>query len=529
MATDVDVVVIGAGACGIYAVIKYLSLGLTVKCIEAEDDVGGTWLRNCYPGARCDFAALEYCYWFSKDLLREWKWSCKYPAQPEILAYLKHVSSKFGVYEHTLFKHRVSQLKWLEEDCLWEATASSGKVFRSRFVFLAVGGLSAAYTPTWPGLSSFQGQIIHTASWPRTPISLAGKRVAIIGTGSTGVQLIPELAKEASILYVLQRTAAFTAPARNRPYEEDEIANFCDDFEQRRAVAFQKSVLGFSSFRPPSLASQTPDETRKQLFKEAWERGGHDPYLLFGDTAFSQNANTIVQDLFREKIREVVKDPELLDDVLPTGINIVNKRPVVDHGNYHATLTHKNVVVVNLKKKPLEYFNNSGFVAGNDFHEVDVVVLATGFDFLSGSIVAFPIFGRGGRSLADEWKQGAHCLWGVASSGFPNLFFAAGPFGPGGTVCAFRAIEGVVDWSARAISWLLANKYTTIEPKESVESKWKRQIQVTASMTLYPTTPSYYMGDNIPGKPREFLLYIKGFPAYSKILQTDLTEAFAFQ
>ena len=516
---DVDVVIVGAGFAGIYMLIKARQLGLRARVIEAGPSVGGTWFWNRYPGARCDFPSVDYSYEFDDELQTSWQWTERYPAQPDILAYLNHVVDRHDLRRDIVLERRVTSAHLDETTGLWRVAFSGGgerDEITGRYAVLAVGALSAPRIPDFPGLDSFQGEIHSTANWPTEPVSARGKRIAVLGTGSSGIQIIPELARDADQLLVLQRTPAFVVPARNRPRDAAEHAAFVAERAAYRAkarAAFQ-GVYHFDSAGPSALAASADE--RERLFEERWAAGGGGITGSYDDILTNKASNDLLADFLRRKIAEAVDDPRVAAALMPTDYPVGSRRIVVGT-DYYETYNLPQVELVNLRESPIERVTPTGIVVGGEERPIDMLVFATGFDALTGAILAIDIQGRGGESMKDAWQAGPQTYLGLQVSGFPNLFVVAGPGSPSVMSNLVRSIEQHVDWIGDLLGYMDERGLRSVEPSRAAEREWVRHTAEVADRTLLPTASSWYLGANVPGKPRVFMPYLGGVPAYRAI------------
>jgi cyclohexanone monooxygenase len=520
---DVDVVVVGAGFSGIYAVQAFRSAGLTVRAFEAGDGIGGTWFWNRYPGARCDIESKDYSYSFSPELEQEWSWSERYPAQPEILRYLNHVADRFDLRPHIKLNTRVTGASWdtdtdTDADAgsgtgAWTVTTSDGGTVTARYFVSAAGCLSEFQVPDLPGLDSFEGPWYHTARWPKEGVDFAGKRVGLIGTGSTGIQVAPEIAAAAEHLYVFQRTANFAVPNRNRPWEEAEELAFKSRYREYRAEA-RESFLGVPIAGTGRPVLSEPPEDVQRLFTERWQAGGGMPFLgAYTDVLVSQEANDVVAEFMRDRIRETVADPVVAELLCPRGYPVGSKR-LCQSDDYYAMFNQPNVSLVDIRSAPVESVYPGGIKTAADSYELDALVFATGFDALTGALFAMDIRGVGGVPLRSAWAAGAQSYLGVAAAGFPNLFLITGPGSPSVFSNMVLSIEQHVEWVRDCIVWLRSRGHTTIEPDAVAQSAWMEHVSDVANATLFPKADSWYVGANIPGKPRVFTSYLAGCGPY---------------
>jgi cyclohexanone monooxygenase len=511
MSQDVDVVVVGAGFAGLYLVHRARALGLTVQAIEAADGVGGTWYWNRYPGARCDVESIDYSYSFSSELEQEWVWSERYASQEEILAYLEHVADRFDLRRHIRFDTRVTAAHFDGDG--WLVSTDAGDTLRASFCVMASGGLSAPKKPDIEGVEDFAGQWFHTARWPEEGVDFAGKRVAVIGTGSTGIQLVPMVAKEAEHLFVLQRTPNYVVPAGNRPLGTDELDAVKAVYPDRRARG-RRSASGVPSATVPRPGKDLGDAARREIYEEAWRLGGA-PALLrgFSDVMTDPGVNEFVADFARGKIAEVVDDPDTAESLSQRDFPFGAKRLCLDT-DYFPTFNQPHVELVDLQETPLERITEKGFVAGGVEHEIDILVLAIGFDAISGAVTEIDVRGRDGASLRDYWRDGPKATLGLAVAGFPNLFLVNGPGSPAvlGNVVAFA--EQHVEWITDCVASLRARGVSTIESTRQTDEDWAGHVDEVGGQTLYVKAKSWYTGENVPGKPRRFLPYAGGLDRY---------------
>jgi cyclohexanone monooxygenase len=512
--TDLDVVVVGAGFAGLYMLHRARGAGLRVRCFEAAGGVGGVWYWNRYPGARCDVESLEYSYSFDEALQQEWRWPERYSSQPQILEYLDHVCDRFDLRGSIRFDTRVTAAHYDEASAAWRVRTDRGEDLTTGFLVMATGCLSATNTPAIPGLERFTGEVFHTARWPHRRVPFAGQRVAVVGTGSSGVQVIPEIAGEAAHLYVFQRTAGYSMPSGNGLLDPDEEAEIKADYRAfREANRLAPAGLGSRDpVRPVKVLEDDPTE-RERAFEASWRRGGFAFLRTYRDITLDRDANRIAADFARAKIRAIVKDPATADLLSPK-IVIGCKRPIIDCG-YYETFNRANVTLVDVGTTPVaEIMPRSLRVADRDY-EVDSIVFATGFDAMTGSILRVDVRGRDGRPLADAWSAGPATYLGLSVAGFPNLFTITGPGSPSVLTNMVVAIEQHVDWVTDCIAHLQARGCRSIEATPDAQAAWVAHVNDVAAGTLYndPSCNSWYLGSNIPGKKRMFMPLI-GFPPY---------------
>ena len=516
MTVETDAVIVGAGFAGLYALYRLRSLGLSVAVFEAGGNVGGTWYWNRYPGARCDLESIAYSYSFSPELDQDWTWSERYPSQPEVLRYLEHVADRFDLRQHIRFNTRVMSAVFDEATNRWHITTDRGDEVTARYAVMAVGSLSAPKVPDIPGWDTFAGTSYFTARWPNEEISFEGKRVAVIGTGSSGVQCIPVIAEKADHLTVFQRTPAFSMPARNAPLTEERLQEVKANYPALRE-AVRKSAFGHVAETPTESALAVADETRRKKYEKAWSEGRMlDLLSAYTDLMTSREANETAAEFMREKIRGVVKDPSVAAALCPTTYPFGAKRPVLDT-NYYETFNRENVRLVDLTKDPIVEITPRGIKTTDVEHEVDVIVFAVGFDALTGPLLAIDISGTDGVSLREKWSEGVRSYLGLLTAHFPNLFTVAGPLSPSVRGNVVVNIEQHVDWLTACIQYMRAEGLVRIEAEEKAEIEWTEQVQRMANSTLLPHANSWYIGANIPGKPRVYMVYIGGVGEFRRI------------
>ncbi len=511
-----DAIVIGAGFAGMYLLHRLRDdLGLSVRVYERGDGVGGTWYWNRYPGARCDVESMFYSYSFSEELEQEWEWTERYPSQPEILSYANHVADRFRLREDIEFNTSVDGARYDDATDTWTVTLDDGSQATARYLVTAVGCLSASRVPDFEGIDSFTGPTYHTGRWPHEGVDFSGKRVAVIGTGSSGIQAIPVIAEQAAHVTVFQRTPNFSVPARNAPLSEDEQRRIKAAYRQLRADA-RASASGGGT--PPALgkALEVDEELRTSELDRRWAAGGAAFVSAFDDTVLDEAANRVSAEYVHERIREIVKDPEVAELLCPKDHPIGTKRICVDT-DYYATYNRDNVTLVSLRDNPIERITSTGLRVGGIDHEADAIVFATGYDAMTGPLNAIDIRGLDGIALRDEWADGPRTYLGVAAAGFPNLFMVTAPGSPSVLSNMIVSIEQHVDWITDAIAHALRAGIVRIEAERQAQDDWVEHVNEAASHTLYPRAASWYMGANIPGKPRVFMPYLGGVGAYRKI------------
>ena len=511
-----DVVVVGAGFAGMYMLHRLRGLGLKVRVYEQGGDVGGTWYWNRYPGARCDVESMQYSYSFSDDLQQEWDWSERYAPQPEILKYANHVADRFDLRTDIQFDTRVVRAAFGEGADIWSVTTSGGNSVTAKYVVLATGCLSNARTPDIKGLAGFKGKVYHTGHWPHQRIDFTGRRVGVIGTGSSAIQAVPVIAGQASHLTVFQRTPNFSIPARNAALTAEERAAFRANYPEIRRFAREEARNGIYSELPDRGALDDGDNERRAKYEAHWSRGGLTFMSVYNNLALDRAANDTAADFVRDKIAEVVKDPQTAKLLQPNNHPIGSKRICIDT-EYYATFNRPNVTLVDIGSNPIEEILPNAVRTGLGDYEVDALVLATGFDAMTGSVARIDIRGRDGQTLNQKWAEGPKTYLGLMSAGFPNLFIITGPGSPSVLSNMIVSIEQHVDWITDCVAWMRERGLDTMEAKREAEDNWVAHVNEVAHRTLYPQANSWYMGANIPGKPQIFMPYIGGVGVYRQI------------
>jgi len=517
-----DVLIVGAGFAGLYMLHKLRSAGFSVEAVEAGKGVGGTWYWNRYPGARCDIPSVEYSYSFSPELEREWRWSERYAAQPEILAYLEHVAERFDLKRDIRFETKVTAARWDEAADRWHVETRGGPAYSVRHLILATGALSEPRLPDMPGLSAFEGPILHTAKWD-DGIDLSGKRVALFGTGSSGIQAVPMIAKVAERLTIFQRTPNFAVPAGNHPLTDEYLAEIATKLPEKRDAA-RHSPLGFFDSPRPGNAKADDPQAREQRFEEQWAAGTTGLLLAYEDLLFDEESNAHAAAFARRKIAQLVKDPEKARKVTPQGYPIGSRRLCSEIGFYEA-LNRDNVTVVDVREEPVVTISAHAVETGNGVYPADAIVFATGFDAVVGAIKAIDIRGEGGRSLREEWADGPRAYLGLAIAGFPNLFTITGPGSPSVLSNVVLSIEQHVEWIERCLSELRERGITRIEALEEAESEWMDHADAVARQTLFPRANSWYHGRTRDGR-KVFMPYIGGCGAYREKCDAVAAEGY---
>jgi cyclohexanone monooxygenase len=510
----IDVAVVGAGFAGLYMLYRLRGLGLRVRVFEQGADVGGTWFWNRYPGARCDIESIDYCYSFSGELLAGWVWTERYATQPEILRYLNYVADRFDLRRDIQTGTRVTSARYDEPGNRWLVGTDSGEVLSARYCVLAVGNLSSAKRPDFAGLESFRGQWYHTARWPADGVDFAGQRVGIVGTGSTAIQALPQIARHAARVQVFQRTPNYSMPAQNRPLPPGELREVLRGYGERRRAA-QRSDAGVPVAAPERSALEVSPEERRRMYEEGWRRGGINALsYAFTDFFTDEQANLTAQEFAREKIRQLVRDAATAEALCPTH-HIGTKRTCVDIG-YFDTYNGDHVELVDVRTSPITTVTPRGLATTAGEHELDVIVFAIGFDAITGTLLEIDIRGRSGLPLAGKWSQGPRSYFGLCVAGFPNLFMITGPGSPSVLSNMVVSIEQHVDWIADCIGYLGSRGLDRIEASEQAQDAWVRHVNELAEATLYPRAASWYVGANIAGKPRVFMPYVGGCGNYRR-------------
>jgi len=511
---EFDAVIIGAGIAGLYLLHRLRELGCSVRVLEAGTDVGGTWYWNRYPGARFDSESYTYGYSFSPELLNEWEWSEHFAAQPETLRYLQHVADRFDLRRDIQFNTRVSAARYDATRREWLISAADGSQLRARFMITAIGGLSEPYTPDMPGREDFQGECWHTARWPHHPVDLSDKRVAVIGTGATGVQLITEIAKNIGQLTVFQRTANYCKPLHNRPIDAASQARIRASYPEM----FQKCRESFGAFIhdfDPRSAFDISDEERRALYERQWAEPGFGFWLGgFSDILTSRAANETVAEFVREKIRERVQDPKVAALLTPTDHAFGTKRVPLESGYFEA-YNRANVQLIDTRATPIERMTATGIETSDAAFDFDIIIFATGFDAATGAHRRIDIRGENDLSLADKWSAGPSTLLGMQCVGFPNMFIVGGgPQNAAGFCNVPRCLEQNVEWVTDTIRYMRERQLSFITATPAAEEAWVEHVASTVAGTLLLETSSWFMGANIPGKARVFQLYGGGLPTF---------------
>jgi len=514
-----DAIIVGAGFSGLYQLHQLRDqLGLNVLVIEAGDDVGGTWYWNRYPGARCDSESHYYSYSFSKSLQQEWRWSERYPEHSEIRQYLSHVADRFALRKSIRLGTRVTAARWDDAANCWHIDTDTSGSLTARFFITAVGCLSAANIPQIPGLNQFAGQWVHTGRWPQAGVDFTGKRVGLIGTGSTGIQAAPIIAAQAAHLTVFQRTANYSIPSRNRRLSDEDWREIQETYDAIRDKA-RASTNGHPFDVHDVSALDVSPEERAQRYERAWETGGLRFRASFNDLLKNIQSNDTASDFIRAKIAGIVKDAATAAMLTPTDHPFASKRPPIDT-NYFETFNRPNVTLVDIKATPIEQIVEAGILTSAKLHELDIIVFATGFDALTGPLLALDISGADGHHLRTDWAAGPRTYLGLQTPHYPNMFTITGPGSPSVLTNMPVAIEQHTQWITACIAYMRAETFTRIETSENEAEKWVAHVNEAAHATLLPmANSSWYLGANVPGKPRVFMPYAGGMAHYASICE----------
>ena len=508
----VDAVIVGAGFAGLYMLHRLRGLGLSVRVFEAGKGVGGTWYWNRYPGARCDVESMDYSYSFSDELQQDWKWTERYAAQPEILRYINHVADRFDLRRDIQLETRVTAAVFDEATNRWAIQTDRGDRVSARFCIMATGCLSSAQVPKYKGLESFEGKWYHTGNWPHEGVDFTGQRVGVIGTGSSAIQSIPIIARQAARLHVFQRTPNFSVPARNAPLDADFERSVKSSYPEYRREA-RLTRIGFVVDRREESALAVPPEERQREYEARWSRGGLGFTAIFEDLLTNKDANDTAAEFFRDKIRSTVRDPAVAEKLVPQHYPVGTKRLCVDT-DYYATYNRDNVTLIDLRKTPIEAITPHGLRTQEQDYTLDNIVFATGFDAMTGALLSIDVRGRQGQTLRETWEAGPRTYLGLAVAGFPNLFAITGPGSPSVLSNMIVSIEQHVDWIADCMTYMRERGYAAIEATAEAQEIWVAHVNDVGNLTLYPQANSWYMGANVPGKPRIFMPYIGGVGVY---------------
>ena len=524
MTACVDAVIVGAGFAGLRALHTFRAMGLSVAVLEASGEIGGVWNFNRYPGARCDVESYDYSYRFSPELEQEWRWTERYATQPEILRYINHVADRFDLRRDISLSTRVVRAQYDEPTCRWLIESEDGRTWNAERMILAVGQLSTPKETVYPRQDSFNGRIIYSATWPNDEVSFTGKRVAIIGTGSSGVQMTPVIAAEADSLTVFQRTANYSIPAANSPISEVEDRAVKATYPERREAA-RNSPSGLGFVPDTRSAIEVPADEREAAFEAAWNRLGFGFALTFKDIMLNQESNDTASEFIRRKIAAQVEDPVVREKLIPKDFPFGTRRPSVD-GGYFAAFNRPNVSLVDISETPIAAFTETGIRTSDAEYAFDIIIYATGFDAFTGSLLRFEIIGRDGMTLQEKWSAGPTSFLGIGVHNFPNMFIIVGPGSPSLLSNVLLSSEEQVDWLAQLFEHCRAHGVNEVEATAEAERKWVAHVNDRAKETLYLKTPSYYLGAEMPGKPRVFMPYSGGVRGYRRILEKTAANGY---
>lgn len=512
-----DLAIIGAGVAGLYMLYKSREIGLDAHIVDRAEDVGGTWYWNRYPGCRCDIESMDYSYSFDEALQQEWDWTEKYPSQPEVLSYLQHVADRFDLKRDISFGVDVSGATYNEDTGRWRVHTSTGPDLDAKYVVMATGVLSAPKDPKVPGIEQFQGRVLRSASWPHEDVDFTGRKVAVLGTGSTGIQLVPEIAKQAEQLLVLQRTPSFSLPAYNRPLEQEEKDQIKRTYSLRRSKA-RASHLGVDTQSENRSALEVDEATRQEAYWDTYNYGNPMRFVsTFNDLVLSRDANQTAVKFVADRIHDRVNDPDLAERLIPRSYALGTRRPCIDT-NYYETFNSDHVELVDLLQDPLTTITPTGFTTQRASYEIDDLVLATGFDAITGALSRIDVQGRNGQRLNDRWAQYPASFMGVMVHGFPNMFTVTGPLSPSVNSNMFVTIEQHVEFIAGLVANAQRHGSSVIEVTYDAEQQWCQHAEDVANQTLFPETDSWYTGANVQGKPRVVLPYLGGVGSFDQML-----------
>jgi len=519
-----DAVVVGAGFAGMYMLHRLRRLGLSARVFEAGGGVGGTWYWNRYPGARCDGESMYYSYQFDEDLQQDWTWTERYATQPEILSYANHVADRFDLRRDIAFDTRVVAASFDDASASWTIETDAGDSFGTPILVLAVGCLSCVNKPHINGIEGYGGEVYHTGEWPHGGVDVTDLTVGVIGTGSSAVQAIPKIAEQAKHLYVFQRTANYVVPAQNRPLEPDEMRRMKARYGELRAYARQTPTGNPFDINDKSALEVSPEE-REREYEKRWQEGGLSLFGSFNDLLLDERANRTAADFVRSKIRKAVDDPDVAELLCPDNV-ILCKRLCVDTG-YFETYNRPNVTLVDVSQTPVDRVTPEGLAVAGRTYALDAIVFATGFDAMTGSILKIDIRGANGMSLRDQWKDGPRAYLGLAVAGFPNLFIVTGPGSPSVLTNMIATIEQHVEWIADCVGYMRQRDFSQIAALGDAQDRWLAHCEEAADRTLKVSCDSWYVGANVPGKPRAFMPYIGGMPAYRKKCEEVVAEGYS--
>ena len=530
-----EAIVVGAGFAGMHMLWKLRQLGISALVIERGSDFGGTWHWNRYPGARCDVPSLDYSVPWDPEIDQEWDWSERYSAQPEILRYALNLADRHDLRKDTLFKTTVTHLTWDNARKLWVVETGRGNTFEATFVVSGAGALSEPIMPDIPGISEFKGEMYLTGKWPTEPVTLAGKRVAVLGTGSTGIQTATAAAKEAEHLYVLQRTAQFSLPCQTPPLSDNERSARKACYPEHRE--WQRNSYAATRVHIPipfgPLAFDDPNEKRLENYQACWNSGTPALVGVYGDVSTNAEVAAEVSDFVRDRIREIVKDPDTAETLCPLPGSYIGTRRIILDTGYYPIFNQPNVTLVDIRNDPIVAITGNGVKTQDAFYEIDMLIIATGYDAVTGPLLAMNITGKHGRQLKDAWADGPHSYLGLMVAGFPNLFTITGPSSPGVLANVIFAIDQHVNWIADCLDHMRRAAATEIDTTAAAQEEWQAHAIETYSNALRINDEhNWYLGTNVPGKPRAVLIYQGGLALYREIcdeIAADNYRGFTFE
>ena len=510
-ALDVNAVVVGAGFTGIYMLYRLRQGGFTARCFDSASGVGGTWYWNRYPGARCDIESMQYSYQFSEELQQEWRWKERYASQPEILAYIEHVAERYDLNRDITLDTRVEKATFDEDNDLWVIETDEGEVVRARYFIMSVGCLSAPIRPKFDGEKDYRGEIYQTSLWPKEPVDFTGKRVGIIGSGSSAIQSAPLISQDAAHVYLYQRTPNFVVPSQNRPLSDEDVDLIKSDYKGFRREAYAENSA-FRFLRYDQSVFDLPPEERRERLDQQWEIGGL-PFLGgFNDILTNEDANKEVANYWRDRVSEIVKDDEVLDRLTPN--EIFGCKRLCAGTNYYEMFNRDNVTLVDISNKGIEMLTESGLRAEGKDYNLDMIIYATGFDAMTGSVTRIEITGANGQTIQEKWADGPHTYMGLSIAGFPNMFNMVSAGSPSVLATMVTCAEQHGDWIGDCLEYMRANSYTRIDATLQAEADWDAEVNRAADASLRVKCDSWYVGSNVEGKARVFAPYIGGWPPY---------------
>lgn len=520
-----DMVIVGGGFGGMYAVYKFREMGLNIQAFEAGGGLGGVWYWNRYPGARVDLPSIDYCFSFSEEVQQEWTWSEQFAAQPELLRYINFVAERLDLNKHFQFNTRVASAVWDEARKLWVVKTDKGETYEATYCVMATGPLSVPKEPDIAGYKTFKGEAYHAARWPHEEVSFAGKRVGVIGTGSTGIQIVQEVGPKAGELFVFQRTPSFTMPMRNQKLEPEYVAEVKRNYKGLREAARNSAVGGLRPQSTRAFFSVTPSQ-RQALLEDAWKQGGLAMLGTFSDLLYNEEANGHVAEFVRGKIGEVVKDPVTAEKLKPKGYPIFARRPCLDT-SYYETYNLPTVHLVDCFEEPIVEITEKGVRTEGREIELDMLIFATGYDGLTGALLAFDVVGRNGVTVNDKWREGSRSYLGLMMEGFPNLFMTTGPNGPAALANIVAISENDVNWIADAIVHMDEHGLSAMEPTKKVEDDWMDLVASLAQRSLLLKAKTWYLGTNVKDKPQGLTLFTGGFHKYREFCAAATKDGYA--